>query len=166
MTGLRMELMKQTAAIILLTILLLVSGLQASDKKALRPGPKDKCPVCGMFVYKYPDFLARITFKDGEVAYFDGVKDMFKYYSHMEKYNPQKSRSDIDIIHVTDYYGVVPVDATKAFYVHGSDVYGPMGRELIPFGKEGEAREFIKDHKGKGLLRFQDVTDVVVKGLD
>ena len=41
---------------------------------------KDKCPVCGMFVAKYPGFLAQIQFRDGSIAFFDGPKDFFKYY--------------------------------------------------------------------------------------
>jgi len=41
-----------------------------------------------------------------------------------------------------------------------------MGRELIPFAREIEAREFKKDHKGKSILRFKDVTPAIVKGLD
>jgi nitrous oxide reductase accessory protein NosL len=35
----------------------------------------------------------------------------------------------------------------SAYYVLGSDIYGPMGRELIPFEKEADAKEFIKDHQ-------------------
>jgi nitrous oxide reductase accessory protein NosL len=41
-----------------------------------------------------------------------------------------------------------------------------MGRELIPFSKAEDAREFMKDHKGKAILRFRDVTPEVLKGLD
>jgi nitrous oxide reductase accessory protein NosL len=67
---------------------------------------------------------------------------------------------------VTDYYGLAFVDGYKAIYVIGSDVYGPMGRELIPFEKEADAKEFMKDHKGKTLLRFKDVTMEVIKQLD
>jgi nitrous oxide reductase accessory protein NosL len=54
----------------------------------------------------------------------------------------------------------------KAFFVIGSDVHGPMGRELIPFGKPTDAEEFRRDHKGKSVLRFSDVTPAVIKGLD
>ena len=132
----------------------------------VKPSPKDKCPVCGMFVAKYPDFLAEILFKDGSSAFFDGAKDMFKYYFHLEKYHPSRKRSDIDSIYVTDYYNLTLIDGTHAYYVVGSDVYGPMGRELIPFDKEADAREFMKDHKGKLLLRFREITFETVKGLD
>jgi len=41
-----------------------------------------------------------------------------------------------------------------------------MGKELIPFEKEGDAREFLKDHKGTAVLRFQDINADVVKRLD
>jgi nitrous oxide reductase accessory protein NosL len=41
-----------------------------------------------------------------------------------------------------------------------------MGRELVPFENEAEAREFSKDHKGKAILRFREVTSTVVKELE
>jgi copper chaperone NosL len=140
--------------------------LWAQDGKVVKPGPKDKCPVCGMFVAKYPDFVTVLTFKDGAHAFFDGVKDMMRYYFNLQKYSPSKKRDDIAKIQVTDYYSLGFADGFKAFYVSGSDVYGPMGKELIPFEKEAAAREFLKDHKGKAVLRFQDINKDVMKGLD
>jgi len=154
--------------------LLTVFGLSAAfttptaggDRKPLKPSPKDKCPVCGMFVAKYPDFLGQIIFKDGSALFFDGAKDMFKCYLNPKKYSPGKSLSDIDSIYVTDYYGLTPIDGFKAFYVMGSDIYGPMGRELIPFEKETDAKEFMKDHKGQSMLKFTDVAVGILKNLD
>jgi nitrous oxide reductase accessory protein NosL len=61
---------------------------------------------------------------------------------------------------------MAPIDGREAWYVLGSDVYGPMGRELIPFEKEADAKEFMKDHAGKTLIRFNDVTPDLIKGLD
>jgi copper chaperone NosL len=138
----------------------------ASKPSHGKPAPKDKCPVCGMFVAKYPDFLAEIVFKDGSRAFFDGAKDMFKYHLDIKKYDPGKTPTDIAAIYVTDYYSLEPIDGSEAYYVIGSDVYGPMGKELIPFGKEGEAKEFMDDHMGKAILRFREVRDSVVRGLD
>jgi copper chaperone NosL len=152
--------------IILILFCLQVSMAGAEENQALKPSPKDKCPVCGMFVAKYTDFIAGIRFKDGSYAFFDGAKDMFKYYLDLKKYNPGKKQEDIDSIRVTDYYDLSLTDGSKAFYVVGSDVFGPMGRELIPFSKEADAREFLKDHKGKSLLRFQEVTPALIKTLD
>jgi copper chaperone NosL len=150
----------------LLTLSLTLSLSYGGDRKPIKPSPKDKCPVCGMFVAKYPDFLAEILFKDGSSAFFDGTKDMFKYYFNLKKYQPSKNSSDIDSIYVTNYYDLTLTDGLSAYYVLGGDIYGPMGRELIPFEKEADAKEFMKDHQGKSILRFKEITYETVKSLD
>jgi nitrous oxide reductase accessory protein NosL len=110
--------------------------------------------------------VAEIIFEDGAYVVFDGAKDMFKYYFNLKRYSPSKGLSDIDSIYVTDYYTLTFIDGHKAVYVMGGDVYGPMGRELIPFEKERDAREFMKDHKGKSLVLFTEVTTELIKQLD
>jgi copper chaperone NosL len=152
--------------LILLAFISYASSLTAAEKKPAAPTSKDKCPVCGMFVAKYPDFLAQIIFRDGTTFFFDGTKDMFKFYFNLQRYSPKKKVEDIGTLYVTDYYSLLPIDGFTALYVIGSDVYGPMGRELIPFGKNQEALEFKRDHKGKEILKFQDITPAIVKGLD
>lgn len=119
--------------------------------------PKDaKCPICGMFVAKYPQWVAVI--EDGEKnLYFDGVKDMMKYlFSQKKKFEK---------IYVSDYYKLKKIDAREAFYVMGANVYGPMGSELIPFVSENEAVTFMKDHNGKRVLRFSEIDEKSVKNL-
>ena len=143
-----------------------VGSALALDPAPVKPSKKDKCPVCGMFVYKYPDWVGEIIFKDGTTAFFDGAKDLFKYYFDLKKYNHGKTQKDIAAIYVTEYYDVKLMDAHKAFFVMGSDVYGPMGRELIPFYTKQDAGEFKKDHKGKRILVFKQITPAVIKKLD
>jgi len=128
--------------------------------------PADKCPVCGMFVAKYPDFIAQIVFKDGANAFFDGVKDMMKYYFNLPKYNPGKTQDDIALLLVTDYYSMKLVNGLQAHYVIGSDIYGPMGKELIPFQDAAAAKDFNVDHKGKEILQFKDINPDIIKTLD
>jgi nitrous oxide reductase accessory protein NosL len=131
-----------------------------------KPSPANKCPVCGMFVAGYTDFLAAVVFRDGATAYFDGCKDMFRFLLDMARYAPGRKRADVAAVWATDYYSLKWIDGMAAFFVLGSDVLGPMGRELIPFGKETEAKEFLKDHNGRSLLRFADITPDVVKDID
>lgn len=119
-----------------------------------------------MFAAKYPDFIAQIIFRDGSVVFFDGVKDMFKFYLNMNKYDPRHTKADVAAVYVSDYYSVTPVDGLKTHYVQGSDIFGPMGKELVPFQKEQDASEFMKDHKGKNLLRFEDISAETLKALD
>ncbi len=149
-----------------MTIGLLAPALWAEETKPAVPSKEDKCPVCGMFVAKYPDFLCQVVFKDGSKAFFDGAKDMFKYTLNLSRYNPGKSRGDIQAVFVTDYYELVPVDGLKAYYVIGGTVYGPMGKELIPFVDEEAANEFLVDHSGLSILRYEEVTVETLKSLD
>ncbi len=157
--------MKRFAAAVLIT-LFAASLVWAVERKPVKPAARDKCPVCGMFVAKYPDFVAQVIFQDGSYAVFDGVKDMFKYYLNLQKYAQGKRLEDIASIYVTDYYSLESVDGFTAWYVAGSDVFGPMGRELIPFSKESDAGGFMTDHLGKSLLRFRDVHAGLIRGLD
>jgi nitrous oxide reductase accessory protein NosL len=58
------------------------------------------------------------------------------------------------------------VDAREAWFVVGSDVLGPMGHELVPFARREEAEEFLRDHRGASVLRFDDVNARILEALD
>ncbi|WP_228026590.1 nitrous oxide reductase accessory protein NosL [Campylobacter californiensis] len=119
--------------------------------------PKDaRCPICGMFVAKNPQWAAMIE-ADSEKFYFDGVKDMMKYYF--------KNNKNFNKLFVSDYYKLHKIDAKNAYFVVGSNVFGPMGDELIPFASQNEAINFAKDHAGKQILKFEDITEEMLKGL-
>ena len=120
------------------------------------PTSADRCAVCGMYVEKYKNWIATIVLEDGSQVFFDGPKDMFKYLLNLEKY--KKKPGDIAQIFVTDYYAIRFIDARDAFFVSGSNVMGPMGPELVPIGKESDAKTFLEDHAGKAILTFGDVS--------
>lgn len=153
-------------ALAALGVLRLVAGsvADAAGKAVLKK--TDRCPVCGMFVYKYPKWVAQIVFKGSTSYFYDGAKDMFKHIFDTSKYTPGRTADQIAAIYVTDYYEVELIEAKPAFYVIGSDVLGPMGHELLPFKDEASAQEFLEDHKGNKILRFQDVTPAIIESLD
>ncbi len=134
---------------------------------------REKCPVCGMFVAKYPRWVAQLIFIQEEHEHkfsFDGVKDLMKFYFNPKKWLGNISHEinikNIKNILVTDYYSQRPIDGRKAFYVVGSDVYGPMGNELIPFEKKEEAKIFKKDHNGLKIISFDKILEKEVYKLD
>jgi len=151
---------------LLLSLTLYFSAAFAASPSAPAPLAKDKCPVCGMFVSKYPDWVTTVSFKYSPVLFFDGVKDFFTYYFNMQKFTPERIQAGIAAITVKDYYTLKPVDARQAYFVVGSDVYGPMGKELVPFAKAADAQAFFNDHKGKKVLRFNDVTPAILKSME
>lgn len=124
-----------------------VGGVIFNEKK-IHVEHDEKCPICGMYVYKYPRWAAQIYYKERRYS-FDGVKDMMKWYF--------KNRQNIVEIKVSDYYSQQAIDGKKAFYVKGSDTYGPMGHELIPFAQKEDAMNFLNDHHGEVILKFEDI---------
>lgn len=131
----------------------------------------EKCPVCGMFTYKYPKWAAQIYYKHDDHEHrfsFDGVKDMMKFYFDPLRWGSYQTsvRQNITKILVTDYYSGIGIDGTTAFYVIRSDIYGPMGHELIPFSTMEDATTFKNEHRGTKILKFEEITEALAYELD
>lgn len=131
-----------------------------------KPAAKDLCAVCGMIVSKYPNWVAVVTWKDGHAHFFDGAKDLFKFLHDLPRFAPGHRKEDIAGIYVTDFYNLARIDARQALFVVGSDVLGPMGHELVPLASLADADDFLKDHKGKRIVRFDRVTADLPAKLD
>jgi len=154
----------------LLLALALATGLAAAearpDPAAKAPTPKGPCAVCGMLVANFPEWASVVIYKDGTQAWFDGPKDLFTYLLDLRRYAPRRAAADITAIQVKDYYALKATDGRKAFFVLGSDVMGPMGKELVPFGTEAAARDFLKDHRGQKVLAFGEISAGTLKSLE
>lgn len=108
-----------------------------------------RCANCNMIVEKYPNWIQKVIVAENDTLYFDGARCMFKILNETEK--------EVQSILVKDYYSLEYIDGKAAWYVIGSDVLGPMGNELIPFKEDAAAKEFLKDHAAKKIVRFGDV---------
>lgn len=157
--------------------------LKARDEKEIKRGriiakeyveeipkidvPKQsRCPVCAMFVAKYPKWVAHVVTKEGHNHYFDGVKDMMKFYFEPQKYHHNYTKEDFSSMFVSDYYTLEKIEAKEAFYVVGSNIYGPMGHEFIPFKSEADAKTFSKTYNGKKIYRFDALTRDIIGEID
>ena len=156
----------QTSLLLFVLILSLPVNLAAEPLELPKPAATDTCPVCGMFVARYPDWIATVLYRDGHAHHFDGAKDLFKYLLDLNKWAPGHQAEDIERIGVTEYYGVSLIDAHQAFYVIGSDVLGPMGHELIPLATKEDAEGFLQDHNGSEILRFEQIDQPLLLNLD
>lgn len=158
---------KNNPSILFAVFILLWSGpwqavAAQSDEPAI--AKDSRCPVCGMFVAKYPQWVTQLALSDGRVETFDGVKDMMAYF-----FSPQSFGAGPDVtvgeVRVKDYYSQTWIDGRTASYAVGSDVYGPMGHELIPFADRSHAENFLKDHKGREILLFPAITPQLIDSL-
>jgi len=152
--------------IIIITVLAVVWITTALADGPVKPTGKERCPVCGMFTRIYPKWIAQIIFKDGSYELFDGPKDMLKYYLNMSEYTKNKTKEDIAEIFVSEYYSTKLLSVDEVFFIQGSDVLGPMGAEFVPVKGEKEAKEFMEDHGGKKMLRFEKITLQDIPGIN
>lgn len=139
--------------------------LTAADVAPVQPSQKDRCAACGMAVTPHPAWLAEIVYRDGSADFFDGPKCLFKAMKGLSKKKHAVRESEIAALFVTTYYEGEAIRAEEAWYVFGSDVRGPMGNELVPHASQEEAREFLRDHAGKGIVRFGEISIELLKSL-
>lgn len=144
------QLFRLLSILLLLTVLEspLIGRAEANESKPLR------CPVCGMFVAPYPNWVSTITLASGEQLAFDGPKDMFRFMMELPSFRPDLKLEDLQQFQVTEYYSTRKVDATSVFFIAGSDVLGPMGQELVPIAGKEQAETFLQDHGGTAIMQF------------
>ena len=156
--------MKRTLSIMVLCLSFGMTCVSAPAAPVDPVSPDQRCAVCGMMVAKYNPWITQIHAAGEEAVMFDGVKDMMAYYFNPAAYSGGGDMSTAEIW-VKDYYSLEYLDGRKAFYVVGSDVMGPMGEELVPFGSQGAAENFLADHEGRQLLRFGEIEREMVMSM-
>lgn len=139
-------------AFVFAIVLLALVGMAAacsSEQDAAR------CEICGMRVDPRSGWRAGAD-RGAEPLTFDTPKCLFRY-GHQ--------RGDVDGAWVTEYYSQERRSARTLFYVLGSDLEGPMGRDLVPVAGRDEAERFRRDHHGARVLAFDEVTSDIVEDL-
>ena len=161
-----MKITKPLLAILFIAALLSCPSLTVAAEK---PAPQEitakmSCGVCGMYPARFPAWQTQIIFTDGTMVPFDGSKDMFKYLLNLEYYNPGKGRDDVAAIWVREHSGNKWIDGETAYYLVGSSVMGPMGKDLIPFANAGEA-DGLRTEKGGTVMPFSEISKEVIDNL-
>ena len=134
--------------------------------QAARPVPADvRCPVCGMYPARSPDWAAQVIFSNGDAQFFDSPLSLFMYLNDVARYSPGRSADDIVAHYVTDVSSKSWTDARSAFYVHGSSAKGPMRAGNLPaFASKKAALQFAAQ-RGGSVLGYADVDTALVTQL-
>lgn len=134
--------------------------------EAARPVPSGvRCPVCGMYPERSPDWAAQIIFANGDAQFFDSPLSLFMYLNDVARYSPGRSADEIVAHYVTDVSGKSWTDARSAFYVHGSSAKGPMRAGNLPaFASKKAALQFA-EQRGGTVLGYADVDAGLVSQL-
>ncbi len=130
--------------------------------KIKEPTEKDGCTVCGMYPVRYPKHKCQILANNGKSLHFCSTKCMIKYNADPAKY--EKEPAGTKMAWVTLYSDGMYESAFGAYYVVGSRVNGPMGKEAIPFKFKKNAEEFVKANGGKIVGYSQLTPELIMSG--
>ena len=142
------------------------SGLPPTAARAVPPDVR--CPVCGMFPARAPEWAAQVIFAQGEAHFFDSPLSLFMYLHDVARYSPGRSVQDIAAAYVHDSArrdDAAWIDARSAFYVHGSNAKGPMRAGNLPAFATQEAAQTFAQRRGGQVLAFRQVDAALVATL-
>lgn len=143
--------------------LVLVSSLLSSY--TMDYTKETSCVVRHSKVYKNPAWVSKIELQNGKIVYFSSPKSMFEFYFRPGKWFDVgvKNEKDFKEILVIDFKRNLPINAKGAFYIYGSNVTSPAGDDLVPFDSYKDAQEFAKEHNGKRIMSFKEVSDALIR---
>ena len=128
----------------------------AAEPLAITKG--HKCHACGMRVFDFINWHTQIVYKDGTNDGFCAVKCLMAFYFEPEKYSKHRTKENFETLYAKDYYSLKWHDMKDMVFVLGSDVMGPMGRELVPFSDRRMAETFLEDHNGTKIFSLDEIT--------
>ena len=107
----------------------------------------------------------QIVYEDGTNDGFCAVKCLMAYYFEPSKYTEADKPLNINALYAKEYYSQKWHDMKTMVFVPGSDVMGPMGKDLVPFSNKEHAQAFMNDHNGSKILTFDEITLDLIQAL-
>lgn len=130
-----------------------------------RPIPADaRCPVCGMYPSRFPDWAGQVIFKDGAAQFFDSPVNLQIFLRNVSRYSPYQA-SDVAVSFVNDIASSQWIPAGDAFYVHGSSALGPMREGNLPTFADRAVAERFAAERGGEVLTIDEITDDILGAL-
>jgi copper chaperone NosL len=131
-------------------------GLKPAGDMRISAG--DRCPVCGMFPAKRPKTAAAMQLRNGDTFYFCGNGCLLRAWHQSDTYLGIPL-SQIQQMYVQAYFSGVVIDASKAWWVAGSDVIGPMGPALVALQSKKDVEAFRQRHGGRLVFQLAQMDD-------
>ena len=140
------------------------SKIEAKRKKKGKiadPGPEVRCPVCGMYPARYPEYRCQISTADGKQLHFCSSQCLVSFQADPNKY--VKDAAKTKSIWVTVFPDGDSEYAMGLHYLVGSSLMGPMGKEALPYRNKAAALKSAQENGGK-VVRFKALSPALVMG--
>jgi copper chaperone NosL len=138
---------------------MMIDKKRKATGKIKEPTGNDVCTVCGMPPANHPKHNCQIWAMDGSTLHFCSTQCMVNFNADPLKY--VKEPIQTKMAWVTLFSDGMYESAVGAYYVIGSKVNGPMGKEAIPFKLKKNAEEFVKANGGE-IVSFAQLNPALV----
>jgi copper chaperone NosL len=140
---------------------MLIDKKRKKTGKIKEPTEKDSCTVCGMYPAKYPKHKCQIWAMNGSTLHFCSTQCMVNFNAEPAKYVKEPSKTKM--AWVTLFSDGMYESAFGAYYVVGTEIQGPMGKEAFPFKLKENAEDYVTANGGK-IVNFPELTPALVMG--
>ena len=127
--------------------------------------PDARCPVCGMFPSRSPEWAAQIVFDDGDTQFFDSPLSLFTYLQDVGRYTAGRNLASVAAQYVRDSATSEWIHAPSAFYVHGSDAVGPMRAGNLPAFSSDTSAQAFASRRGGQVIRAGQISPTMLQTL-
>lgn len=146
----------------LLALLLVACAQQIAAIGPIEPHADAQCELDGMTLADYPGPKGQIGYADGKTVYFCDTVELLSMLLHPEQVRAVAGAYTQDMAHADwNHPQGHWIDATKAYYVRGSNRSGSMGPTLASFAARADADAFARQFGGKVLAYAQITPDMV-----
>ncbi len=125
------------------------------------PGPEARCPVCGMYPARYPQHRSQLSTADGKRYHFCSSQCLIAFQANPKQY--VKDAAKTKSIWVTVFPDGGYEYGMGLYYLVGSSILGPMGKEALPYRSKVAADKAASENGGK-VVRFKALNPALVMG--
>ena len=128
--------------------------------KIAEPTAESRCVVCGMYPARYPEHRCQVMTGDGKTHHFCSSQCLVNFLAKPKEY----LKKDVK---VKSAWVTIPQEqsyeyAMGLYYLVGSSITGPMGKEAIPYRSKAMVQAAASKHGGK-VVRFNKLTPLLIK---
>lgn len=124
-----------------------------------------RCPVCGIYPARSPEWAAQAIFANGDAHFFDSPLSLFQYLANVGQYSAGRTAHDLVARYVTDAETGGWTAAETAMYVDGSSARGPMRAGNLPAFASAEAARRFTERRGGRVVGFESVDAALLERL-
>jgi len=123
--------------------------------KIKEPTAESRCTVCGMYPVRYPEHRCQVITGDAETLHFCSSQCLIGFLAKPKKYLSKGVKTKSVWVRIPQEQSYEY--ANGLYYLVGSELMGPMGKEAIPYRSRAMAEAASKKHGGQ-IVKFKTLT--------